>query len=192
MMTDHINRDNVCNLCLQSVDKTETFAKSKNIKGIYVWGYQADGQFVPLYVGKSRNIYERIIQHYCRFNGGEYIIPDVVFIDKAPATPYSIDRSKSFVPTDLASIHNMLNDNENTFNQKRQHIISNFLFAFLKLDDKTEREIAEKYLTDRIGEERLISSVPQLDPIPNNHLKDIIDKTFAEYYKPNQNQTSLL
>jgi hypothetical protein len=187
-MTKTFSTDKVHNLCLLSVDEAETFAKSSGIKGIYVWGYVADGQFVPLYVGKSRNVYERIIQHYCRFNGGEYVIPDVVFKDKAPSEPYSIDTSKCFIPTSLKAIFEMLNNREGNFTQNRLHILSNFRFTFLKLDDKIERELAEKYVSDKVGKERLISSVPLLDDIPDTQLQKKLDTAFSQYYKTNLDQ----
>lgn len=189
-MTTNISIDSVCNLCLHSVDKDESFAKSNCIKGIYVWGYQAVGQFIPLYVGKSRNIHERILQHYRRFHGGEYIIPDIVFKNEYPTEPYSIDASKCFLPTSLKAVYEMLNDKENISNQHRKHILNNFRFTFLKLDDKAEREIAEKYVSDQIGKERLISSVPILNDKPNNDLRSRLDNTFYKHYKTNLNQNS--
>jgi len=179
--------NNVRNLCLHEVEETERFTKTKSPKGVYVWGYQVDRSFIPLYVGKSRNIFERIIQHYCRFSGGEYIIPNTVFFDKAPTADYSIDISKCFIPTDLASIYSMLNNPTNTFQKNKQHIISNFKFTYLKIDDKdgkAKREIAEKYLSNKIGKERLISSVPLLDTMPDYELMNLIDTAFSKYYKP--------
>lgn len=186
-MTNNISIDSVHNLCLHSVDKDETFAKSKCIKGVYIWGYQVAGQFIPIYVGKSRNIHERIIQHYCRFNGGEYVIPNVIFIDKPPTEAYSIDTSKCFIPTSLKAVYEMLNDSDSPFNQNRQHIISNFRFTFLKLGDN-EIKISEKYVSDRIGKERLISSVPILDAMPDIELQHKLDTAFSNYYKTNLNQ----
>jgi hypothetical protein len=49
----------------------------KNTKqsGIYVWGVLHNNKYYPLYVGKGRNICERLFQHLIRFNGGEYLIP---------------------------------------------------------------------------------------------------------------------
>lgn len=185
-MTNSISFDNVHNLCLLSVDKEEKFAKSTGIQGIYIWGYQTDGQFVPLYVGKSRNIYERIIQHYCRFNGGEYVIPNLIFKDKAPTEPYKIETSQSFIPTSLKAVYEMLNDRESAFNHNKQYVISNFRFTFIKLGDN-ESEIAEKYVQDRIGKERLISSVPILDTLPDTELKNKLDTAFSRYYQLNQN-----
>src|SRR4051812_2585666 len=44
--------------------------------GIYMWGVKVDSNYFPIYVGKSRNIPERIFQHVIRFFGGEYFIPN--------------------------------------------------------------------------------------------------------------------
>lgn len=175
----------VKNLCLNEVELTEIFSKSKIIKGIYIWGYQTkDKNFVPLYVGKARNIFERIIQHYCRFNGGEYRIPQTIFIDKAPTCVYTIKTSNCYIPNNLTSIYDMLNT-DNQFLKNKNTIISNFKFTYLKIRGKEKREIAEKYVADKIGHERLISSVPLPDPLPDNQFMKELDTAFSNHYKSN-------
>jgi len=41
-----------------------------------MWGVKVDGIYYPMYVGKTRHIYERLFQHISSFTGGEYIITD--------------------------------------------------------------------------------------------------------------------
>jgi hypothetical protein len=49
--------------------------KNTLYSGIYVWGVFHNAKYYPLYVGKGKNICERLFQHLIRFNGGEYLIP---------------------------------------------------------------------------------------------------------------------
>lgn len=55
--------------------KTADIKKSNGISGIYLWGVKNNNKYIPLYVGKGRNIHERIFQHISRWRGGEYRIP---------------------------------------------------------------------------------------------------------------------
>ena len=69
---------NVASLCLNKPPLADSsFSKKTKLKGIYIWGYADNhNKFIPIYVGKSRNIFERILQHYVRFGRGEYSVPD--------------------------------------------------------------------------------------------------------------------
>ena len=183
-MEANIEKQSVRHLCRnKSIDEGE-FSKSNPIKGIYLWGYQNDDkQFIPLYVGKAGNIYERIIQHYCRFMGGEYCIPNLIFRNSTSNKPCCIERSKMYMPTDLAIVYG-LHNTENGYKKNKEYIISNFSFIILKLSEKGEKEIGEKYLGEKVGIECLISSVPFLDVALDKEIKSKIDSVFGEYYKP--------
>ena len=55
----------------------EQYSKGNGKAGVYVWGYYEGSTFIPIYVGKSKNVNERLLQHYCRFSSGEYSVPDI-------------------------------------------------------------------------------------------------------------------
>lgn len=48
--------------------------KHEPMHAVYVWGFQFENLFIPYYVGKTSKIYERAMQHYARFRGGEYAV----------------------------------------------------------------------------------------------------------------------
>lgn len=171
----------VSHLCLNtSCSKEEAFSKSPNIEGIYAWGYTNDNnQFIPIYVGKSRNIHERIIQHYSRFRGGEYLIPKMIHKTTLPDFGYSIDRVTIYEPKDLSVVY-CLHNTENEYKKNQKYILSNFRFLYYETN---QRIIGEKYLGNKIGPERLISSVPSLNIIPDAQLSGKIDAIFGLYYK---------
>lgn len=52
------------------------FNKKTVFAGIYVWGLQHSSNYFPMYVGRDDNVCERLFQHYIRFCGGEYPIPE--------------------------------------------------------------------------------------------------------------------
>jgi hypothetical protein len=171
----------VSNLCLnKNCSQTEVFSKSTVKAGIYIWGYMnASGQFIPLYVGKARNIHERIIQHYCRFKGGEYQIPRHIVEDKTnDNTTYKIDYVSVYQPKDFQSVIDLHSDNSN-YRNIHEYILNKFRFAYLETKN---RKLFEKYLAKKIGHERLITSVPTLCEPEDKDLFKEIDNAFGKYY----------
>ena len=106
----------------------QDFLKTEGIPGVYVWGYyEKNDYFIPLYVGKSRNVYERLIQHYCRFKSGEYCIfnkHDLVdiYCDKQVKNP-----KKVYAPISFRSVYSL------AINTNQEHIfmINNFAFRYI-------------------------------------------------------------
>ena len=161
--------------------KDKSFSKSDIKEGVYVWGYSnSKNLFIPLYVGKSRNIHERIIQHYCRFNGGEYMIPKEIHNTVTSAGNLVIDKTSSYCPSNLQVVHDLHNLNKNRYRDNQKYIFSNFRFQYFETKDK---KLAEKYLGHKIGAERLISSVPSLNEEPDKQLAEKIDSVFKQHYK---------
>ena len=172
-------------LCLNNLEPEDNFfSKQPSIKGVYLWGYKNDvEQVIPLYVGKSRNIYERILQHYCRFSGGEYRIPLKLFKTEHSIENIFLDTKNSYEPNALSTVYGLFNT-ENVYRENLKYILLNFRFQFLELNDKDNRIKAEKYLGQQIGVERLISSIPSMDfSIEFVPLRDKIDKEFGKYFK---------
>lgn len=135
----------------------QDYYKKDGVPGVYVWGfYQNINIFIPLYVGKSRNTFERLIQHYCRFKAGEYSIfnkQDLVDIycnklnTKVP--------SKVYAPISVRSIFNF----SNGVNPDHVFMVANFTFRYIKVLDKEIRKQAECYLADLVQREKLITQV---------------------------------
>jgi hypothetical protein len=49
-------------------------ANAKSSSGVYIWGFEIGGEFIPVNVGKSNRLNERVLQHYARLRGGEYSV----------------------------------------------------------------------------------------------------------------------
>ncbi len=72
------------------------YCKKEVLSGVYVWGYYDTDVFIPLYVGKSKNLYERALQHYCRLSSGEYRLfnPDDlhdIYVTKTKNVDYKLE-----------------------------------------------------------------------------------------------------
>src|SRR5665213_1972135 len=114
----------VVEIKLSEIPTKDSVGKSQKKKGVYLWGYYDNNTFIPLYVGKSRNIHERIIQHYCRYKGGEYQIQP-----KGNYQPSSLANVLSIQPADISFQNNVL---------------KNFAFRYIVIETETERELAER------------------------------------------------
>jgi len=147
--------NNVASLCLNSPPLIDiSFSKKTIIKGVYIWGYADNiNKFIPIYVGKSRNIFERILQHYVRFGRGEYQIPQ--WLQKnCGFTPAS-----NYVPSSFKEVYDFNNNPSSSAKQTVEYILENFRFIYHETDDNA---FAEKYLAEKIGEKNLITQVPSM------------------------------
>jgi hypothetical protein len=132
----------------------QDYPKSEGVPGVYIWGYfETDGKFIPLYVGKSRNVFERLIQHYCRFKAGEYsIFNRQHLIDKYCYNQKTIPK-KIYEPTDFRKVFGL------SLNTDHSYMIDNFIFRYTEITEEEFRKQAECYLADTVGREYLITSV---------------------------------
>lgn len=130
--------------------------KIEKKQGVYVWGYYDKNQFIPLYVGKSRNIFERIIQHYCRYKGGEY----------------QIQPNGNYTPTSLFNVLNI----DFTDDSFRENVLKNFAFRFIEIETEKERELTERIVATKIGIENLITRISKLESsMIMNKIDEILD-----------------
>lgn len=135
------------------------FAKDEGLPGVYCWGYYDTEIFIPIYVGKSRNVFERLLQHYCRFKSGEYQI----FSDEDLRSIYVTKTSSAhavralYRPTNFRSVIEELPKLQVMHN----HMVSNFAFRYVCIPGEADRVIAERTLANYIGRERLITYIPK-------------------------------
>ena len=164
-------------ICLNAKPYPDSdFKKQSVVRGIYVWGFQNnEGKFIPVYVGKSRNVFERILQHYIRFKGGEYSIR--IELQKIWAIIPKEDY-KEYITTSFRDVFEF-NTTDNPAKKIAEYIIQNFSFIYLEIDDN---KLAEKYLAKKIGKDRTISKVPQLNELLTVEFEKKIDTVFGLYY----------
>jgi len=141
----------------------QDYPKSEGVPGVYIWGYiETNGKFIPLYVGKSRNVFDRLIQHYCGFKAGEYSIfnrQDLIdnYCNKQSTIP-----KKIYKPTDFKKVVGF------SLNADHSYMIENFIFRYTEIKESefgiTEEEFrkqGECYLADTVGRKYLITSVSE-------------------------------
>lgn len=137
---------------------TESYLKKERKPGVYVWGYYEDTTFIPLYVGKSKNLYERLLQHYCRFRGGEYCIPDCNILRDIYVKMTNNEKTpklRVYNPFGFGHVINELPKHKAMIDL----IISNFAFRYQVIEKEEDRAKAERSLANRLGRGRLITSV---------------------------------
>ena len=133
---------------------TQDYKKSDGVPGVYVWGYYKNKTkiFIPLYVGKSTNLFERMIQHYCLFKSGSYRLFDKTDIEGSTPKPKVIYEPNSLfkVVKEFAQHHAYI-----------QSILKDMEFRLWSMPDSTEEErvLAESILADKIGRNRLLTRV---------------------------------
>ncbi len=66
--------------------------KSSHTSAIYIWGwFNTDNAFIPFYVGKHKNLYQRLFEHIGSLNGGHYTLYDKTFVLSGKFKPSRID-----------------------------------------------------------------------------------------------------
>jgi len=144
------------------------FNKKKTCSGIYLWGVKVGSTYYPLYVGKSRNISERIFQHLSSFTGGEYLIPDqstitdpnrnIIKLIQQYIASQKLPHGLIYFPTgDFC----FFNNPQNTQTQQTiQFVKDHFFVCWKEINpyDNITASIEEGNLADAIGRGKLISS----------------------------------
>jgi len=154
------------------------FLKNSQITGIYAWGFHNnDSPFIPIYIGHNNRIFEGIFNSVASFRGGVYKIPAWVQLQcfQNPTADYS----------SLTCLDDMLcfNNTNNSAKRTAEYIIENFKFIYLELDD-SHAEAGKRYLTSRVGRDRIINQVIEYhNELPENITTEI-DSIFGFCYNP--------
>lgn len=132
----------------------QDYPKTEGVPGGYIWGYlETNGKFIPLYVGKSRNVFERLIQHYCRFKAGEYSIFNRQHLIDNYCNNQNIIPKKIYEPTDFKKVFGL------SLNSDHSYMIDNFIFRYTEIVEEELRKQAECFLADTVDRNYLITSV---------------------------------
>ena len=123
----------------------QDLSKGSGKAGVYVWGFYNNNAFHPLYVGKSTNLFERLIQHYCRLRGGEYRMLDInSMLNGIPGAKDEIYEPSCFNTS-------MINYPKTTTIFDLQTLLENFVFRYKELCQEEDRRDGEIYLTNEIA-----------------------------------------
>jgi hypothetical protein len=146
--------------------KNNKFNKNSKCAGIYLWGVEHNSIYFPIYVGKGKNIIERLFQHIIRFSGGEYLIPDkseIVNKDrdlKSLADSYKkngcLPQGLLYFPTGSFDFKSF--ENNKQINETISFVKTKFFACWKAIPDYTEEKgaIEEGNLANTIGQRKLI------------------------------------
>ncbi|MDI1355805.1 MAG: hypothetical protein PSX36_12860 [bacterium] len=155
----------------------------KKLSGIYVWGIKVKGEYLPLYVGKSINIPERLFQHIIRFCHGEYIIPEWTLMANAQRNIHVL---KSYYLTNDVLPKGLLYYPSGVFdfdsierNPRIKSTMKKFRVGFFACwkylpDYKNTARFQEDALASALGKERLISSHRKLNTESTLFISDFL------------------
>jgi len=135
---------------------------NKAIPGVYIWGFVSNARFNPYYVGKAKDIFMRIAQHFAYITGGLYaIFPKEQLLDlkilKNTRDKKFNEENAAFWPKDLKRIYEF----KPLSKESKEHITwmaNNMYFTYAILENSDERVNAEKYLLKSIGLQNLINT----------------------------------
>lgn len=153
--------------------KKHSVMKSNGVSGIYLWGVIHNNRYIPLYVGKGRNVHERIFQHISRWRGGEYRVPNWEHIidDTKRVKPFTTDDNLLYIPHGANQYSDFLksSDIQNTIS----NVIDNFFCVWLSIPNSKLLD-EEDELATLAGKDRLISS--------HRKRQTPVTKTISDFY----------
>jgi hypothetical protein len=144
--------------------------KSNGVSGIYLWGVYHDNRYIPIYVGKGRNVHERIFQHISRWRGGEYRVPkweQIVDISKR-IKPFTSDENLLYIPHGAHLYPDFLNCND--IKTTIDNVVKKFFCMWLEIANSKLLD-EEDELATLIGKDSLISSHRKRPTSPSKQVK---------------------
>ncbi len=154
--------------------KNNSISKKSGTNGIYLWGVKNGSRYIPLYVGKGRNIHERIFQHLSRWRGGEYRIPKWSEITATTISiPFTKDNKLLYIPHGANLYSDFLKNK--TIQATIKKVIDNFFCCWLELSESINLYEEEDALATIFGKGKLISSHRKKDTLPTKFTKQLYD-----------------
>jgi hypothetical protein len=136
--------------------KTNDICKSNGVSGVYLWGVKHNNKYIPLYVGKGKNVYERIFQHISRWRGGEYRIPkwEIIIGKQTRLKAYISDKDLLYIPHGASQYSDFLSNSE--IQNCIENVIKDFFCVWVEINGSNLRD-EEDELASLIGKDRIIS-----------------------------------
>lgn len=138
-------------------------AEDANGSGIYIWGFQNNGEFIPYYVGKSESsVYHRINNHFQKIHLiNTYMIFSIGFYGNLKANLNKLKRkAKPYKNISGELMKDMIYlNNEDFLVKKYSNIFS-------------EPHLLKKGITSQLLDEKLIEN--------NATIQNVIDEVFSE------------
>lgn len=153
--------------CLEAL-KESKISKGNGESGIYLWGVKYENRYIPLNVGKGKNIHERIFQHLSRWRGGEYRIPQwaVIIGKQEQSIAFTADNDLLYIPHGACHYADFLKNK--VIQESIQNVIDNFFCILCPIENSNLFD-DEDALATLVGKGRLISSHRKKDTKPTKY-----------------------
>jgi hypothetical protein len=133
------------------------YSKDNPIKGVYIWGFILNSNFIPYYLGVAENIKYRLLEHVSSLMGGKYTIYKKDYLHKF----YDFKDTKLndgiiYIPDWPFNYRYFLQEFKN-LQPHLNYMVENFYYSFAELKDVERNElfIIEKICIDEIGKHKL-------------------------------------
>lgn len=124
------------------VDLGDSNANINHQPGIYVWGwFDETGAFVPYYVGKARNLFQRFFEHLGCLQGGMYGLYSYAYCKSKNFKPLYVQDGNQliYLPSSIENWNDVFRS-ENV-QQNLQLILKELRFTWCKTDVKDNAEL---------------------------------------------------
>ncbi|MFC2092653.1 GIY-YIG nuclease family protein [Bacteroidota bacterium] len=134
------------------------------VAGIYIWGFYRKKKFIPYYVGKAKNIKERLRDHMVNLCGGRYVIHKKECLDKFYENKNKAKNNSGILydPQKPESEIKFIKERYRVFKVHIDEMVDNFHFKYAKVNlegttneqNKHLRKLEKNVISD-IGIEKL-------------------------------------
>ncbi len=151
---------------LHPFKELEELRSPAKISGVYIWGYEIDGEFTLHYIGKAENIYGRIRQHLAFLRSGFFTLWNKDDLKKLPKKGDRVEKA-IFAPPILDpkrgeqkkgydkkwNYVTILKDYDN-YKPFIDYMLETFRFSYARCDNKEKNDI-ERFLISKFKEDEL-------------------------------------
>ena len=142
--------------------KNGKYANPNIKRGVYIWGFRIDGNFIPYYVGIANDIEKRIFDHLSNLISGKYIIYHKDYLKFfSRYQKVDVGKEKLFEPNWPLNFPNFLAERKD-LEQHINYMVDNFEFSFAEVPERLNLNVklkeVEKYVISVIGIENLANT----------------------------------
>jgi hypothetical protein len=133
------------------------YSQNNIFKGVYIWGFKLNSEFIPYYLGVAENINYRLLEHVNSLFGGKYTIYDKDYLHEFyNHKDKQLNKGLIYVPNWPFEYINFI-QNFRYLQPHLNYMIENMHYSLAELNDVDRKElfIIEKNCINDIGIEKL-------------------------------------
>jgi len=129
-------------------------------RGVYIWGFRFESEFVPYYVGIAENIYLRLCEHMAALISGKYTIYHRDYL-KVFAEHKKNGEGQLFAPSWPENFTEFISNHEELLPHIK-NMINRFEYSYSQVDQGNTLNVTlkdiEKYCISKIGKDNLANT----------------------------------